>query len=82
MKGRITQILVLLIGFLSFIGINPFPVISSHRAPQQIIEIKKSTPLYLQLNSSVSDQQISESRHYSHRSHVSHRSHYSHYSSR
>jgi hypothetical protein len=76
------------VGILSFLGIEPASATTtSPQIPQQVNEVKKTTPLYLQLGidrlpNLRGEKDMTLAYHWQHWSHRDHRSHWAHYAHR
>ncbi len=87
MKNNGSKLAFVVMGILSFLGIEPASATQMPQAPPQIPEVKETTPLYLQLGSDVlskmgTAKEIKLVQHWQHWSHRNHNSHWAHYAHR
>ena len=88
MKRIGSNLTFVVLGFLSFLGVQPSSATTIPRTvAKQIDAVKPTTPLYLQLgidriNGLSADKDLEKAQYFAHWSHQDHRSHWAHYAHR
>jgi hypothetical protein len=87
MKKNGSKLAFVVMGILSFLGVQPASATPVPQGPPQIPEVKATSPLYLQLGADMLSQarkagEIKMVQHWNHWSHRAHHSHWAHYAHR